>query len=215
MLAQTLKRAQNNKSQTRQAKTRAVAYKPASNQLRIIGGQWRGRKLNFPDGEGLRPTLDRVRETLFNWLQRDIAEARCLDLFCGSGALGFEALSRFAGEVVMVDKNPQAVKMIRNNLKLLKADNAQAIQMDAGAYLQQHNNGQFDIVFLDPPFNQNLVSSFCQLLQKSDCLSEQAVVYIEMEKSTALPELPDHWTVEKHKTAGQLAYYLIDVRVKR
>ena len=92
------------------------------NQLRIIGGQWRGRKLSFADGEGLRPTMDRVRETLFNWLQGEIAGARCLDLFSGSGALGFEALSRYAAQVVMIDNNPQAVRAIRNNLKLLNTD---------------------------------------------------------------------------------------------
>ncbi len=181
----------------------------AANQLRIIGGQWRGRKLNFPDGEGLRPTMDRVRETLFNWLQGEIADARCLDLFSGSGALGFEALSRFAVEVVMVDKNPQAIEMIRNNLSLLNADNAQAVPMDARDYLLQKHIGQFDIVFLDPPFNNALVEPFCQLLQQSGCLSEQASIYIEMEKTTALKELPEHWQIQKHKTAGQLSYYLI------
>ncbi len=181
----------------------------APNRLRIIGGQWRGRKLNFPDGEGLRPTMDRVRETLFNWLQGEIADARCLDLFSGSGALGFEALSRFASEVVMVDKNPQAVQMIRNNLSLLNADNAQVVQMDAQAYLQQNHIGQFDIVFLDPPFNQALVEPFCQLLQHSGCLSEQASVYIEMEKDLVLKELPGHWQIQKYKIAGQLSYYLI------
>ena len=183
--------------------------KKGGNELRIIGGQWRGRKLKFPDGEGLRPTMDRVRETLFNWLQADIADARCLDLFSGSGALGFEALSRSAAQVVMVDNNSQAIKMIRSNLVLLKADNAQAVQMDAAAYLQQKNIGPFDIVFLDPPFNKYLVEKFCQLLHQSGSLSEQAVIYIEMEKNTALPQLPKQWHIVKNKTAGQLAYYLI------
>ncbi len=192
------------------AKGKQKAVKKGSNELRIIGGQWRGRKLKFPDGEGLRPTMDRVRETLFNWLQADIANARCLDLFSGSGALGFEALSRFAAQVVMVDKNPQAIKMLRSNLTLLKADNAQMVQMDAAAYLQQENIGPFDIVFLDPPFNLHLVEKFCQLLNQSGCLSEQAIIYIEMEKNTPLPQLPEQWHITKNKTAGQLAYYLID-----
>ena len=192
------------------AKGKKTVVKKGSNELRIIGGHWRGRKLKFPDGEGLRPTMDRVRETLFNWLQADIANARCLDLFSGSGALGFEALSRFATQVVMVDKNPQAITMLRSNLALLKADNAQVVQMDAAAYLQQENIGPFDIVFLDPPFNQHLVEKFCQLLHQSNCLSEQAIIYIEKEKNTPLPQLPEQWHIVKNKTAGQLAYYLIN-----
>ncbi len=192
------------------AKGKQTVVKKGSNELRIIGGQWRGRKLKFPDGEGLRPTMDRVRETLFNWLQADIADARCLDLFSGSGALGFEALSRSAAQVIMVDKNLQAIKMIRSNMALLKVDNAQAVHMDAAAYLQQKNIGPFDIVFLDPPFNKHLVEKFCQLLHQSNCLSEQAVIYIEMEKNTPLPQLPEQWHIAKNKTAGQLAYYLID-----
>lgn len=192
----------------------------STNQLRIIGGQWRGRKLSFADGEGLRPTMDRVRETLFNWLQSDINGARCLDLFSGSGALGLEALSRYADEVVMVDNNHQAIRMIRQNLELLGVENAQLMQMDASAYLsllQTDSNSPevsfsrqtFDIVFLDPPFNQQLVAQFCELLDKSKCLSEQALIYIEIEKNTQLPPLPNNWNVIKEKKAGQLAYYLL------
>jgi 16S rRNA (guanine966-N2)-methyltransferase len=196
-------------------KSSAKKASQGNNQLRVIGGQWRGRKLNFADGEGLRPTMDRVRETLFNWLQADIVGARCLDLFSGSGALGLEALSRYAAEVVMIDKNPQAIRMIRQNLELLAVENAQLIQSDAKKYLQnqladpsEHN--KFDIVFLDPPFNQHLVPVFCELLQQSQCLSDNALIYIEIEKSTKLPPLPDSWTVLKEKKAGQLAYYLVN-----
>ncbi len=207
--------------------------KAKANQLRIIGGQWRGRKLSFADGEGLRPTMDRVRETLFNWLQSDIAGARCLDLFTGSGALGLEALSRYAGEVVMIDKNPQAIRMIRQNLELLGVDNARLMQMDAREFLSSCSSLQataegsllntaegsiplisqktFDIVFLDPPFNQQLVPVFCDLLDKANCLSERAIIYIEIEKKTKLPQLPDNWTIIKEKKAGQLAYYLVSV----
>jgi 16S rRNA (guanine966-N2)-methyltransferase len=198
----------------------------SNNQLRIIGGQWRGRKLNFADGEGLRPTMDRVRETLFNWLQNDIVGARCLDLFSGSGALGLEALSRYAGEVVMIDKNPQAIAMIKKNLQLLGVENAQVVQGDAKSYLlrtaesslQTTAEGSsptkseaFDIVFLDPPFNKQLVAPFCDLLARLNCLSEQASIYIEMEKNTALPDLPQGWQVRREKKAGQLAYYLVEV----
>jgi len=196
--------------------------KVKANQLRIIGGQWRGRKLSFADGDGLRPTMDRVRETLFNWLQNEIVGARCLDMFTGSGALGLEALSRYAGEVVMIDKNPQAISMIHNNLKLLGADNAQLLKMDARDYLSNLSSSlqtaegsippqKFDIVFLDPPFNKQLVEPFCQLLDKADCLSDQASIYIEIEKKISLPELPKNWKVVKEKKAGQLAYYLVHV----
>ena len=193
---------------------KAKAKSRSGNQLRIIAGQWRGRKLDFADGEGLRPTMDRVRETLFNWLQYDIVGARCLDLFSGSGALGLEALSRYAGEIVMIDKNPQAVAMIDKNLKLLKVDNARLLRMDAAEYLQQQaelqaSEGLFDIVFLDPPFNKNLLPVFCDLLEKAHCLSPQALIYIESEKNTPLPKLPEYWQVLKEKRAGQLAYYLL------
>ena len=185
-------------------------------QLRIIGGQWRGRKLEFADGEGLRPTMDRVRETLFNWLQGDIVGARCLDLFSGSGALGLEALSREAAEVVMIDKNPRAIHMIQKNLELLSVNNAQLIQGDAHRYLSEYAKAKadkvFDIVFLDPPFQQQLVVPFCQLLEQSHCLSAQAVIYIEMEKTEKLCGLPDAWEVVKEKKAGQLAYYLIRIK---
>ena len=192
-----------------------IKNKKKVNQLRIIGGQWRGRKLSFADGEGLRPTLDRVRETLFNWLQNDIAGANCLDLFTGSGALGFEALSRDADNVVMIDKNPYAIQMIKSNLTLLNTHKAQILQMDAENYLNSFNGDKlsqtFDIVFLDPPFNKQLISLFCGLLEQSNCLSDKASIYIELEKNTSLPNLPKHWTVAKEKKAGQLSYYLIQV----
>ena len=156
--------------------------------------------------------MDRVRETLFNWLQGEIAGARCLDLFSGSGALGLEALSRYAGEVVMIDKNPQAIRMIRQNLELLGVDNASLLHGDAQDYLLTAAKGStFDIVFLDPPFNKQLVAPFCRLLDEANCLSEQASIYIEMEKNKELPELPQNWEVIKAKKAGQLAYYLVTV----
>ncbi len=185
------------------------------NQLRIIGGQWRGRKLNFADGEGLRPTMDRVRETLFNWLQGEIAGARCLDLFSGSGALGLEALSRHAREVVMIDKNPRAIRMIQNNLDLLEVSNARLLQMDARDFLiEGTTKGTFDLVFLDPPFNRQLVAPFCRLLNDANCLSAQASIYIEMEKNAGLPQLPQDWEVIKEKKAGQLAYYLVQCSIE-
>lgn len=172
--------------------------------------------------------MDRVRETLFNWLQGEIVGARCLDLFSGSGALGLEALSRYAGQVVMIDKNPQAIRMIQHNLDLLAVDNAQLVHMDARDYLLRSAEGSlpaegsspaegstFDIVFLDPPFNQQLLEPFCRLLNEADCLSDKATIYIEMEKKAELPELPQNWEVVKAKKAGQLAYCLIKVQPLR
>lgn len=179
-----------------------------NNQLRIIGGRWRGRKLPFADGQGLRPTLDRVRETLFNWLQFDIAASRCLDLFTGSGALGLEALSRGAASVTMLDTNPAAIRQIQNNLYLLKCDNAELLQQDALAYLQNPVDEQYQIAFLDPPFQQNLMSQCCQLLEHNHFLSEQAFIYIEAEKQLVLSQLPENWQLLKEKKAGQLKYCL-------
>ena len=156
--------------------------------------------------------MDRVRETLFNWLQAEVTGSHCLDLFTGSGALGLEALSRYASEVVMVDKNPKAIAMIKKNLALLEVDNASLVHADARDFLKAYKDAQtFDIVFLDPPFNQNLLAPFCELLAQSGCLAARATIYIEMEKNASLPILPHGWRVRREKQAGQLRYYLIDV----
>ena len=123
---------------------------PRSNQVRIIAGQWRGRKLSFPDVTGLRPTSDRIRETVFNWLATSLPGASCLDLFAGSGALGFEAASRGATRVVMVDRNRDVVRALRDNRQRLSASMIKIVQQDAENYLSAAD-GQFDVVFLDPP----------------------------------------------------------------
>jgi 16S rRNA (guanine966-N2)-methyltransferase len=189
-----------------------MAKRPGgSNTLRIIGGEWRGRKLRFADGEGLRPTTDRVRETLFNWLQPITAGARCLDLFSGSGALGLEALSRGASEVVFVDTNPKAIAALKENLQLLKADNAEVIRGDALSYLQQRP-AAFDIVFLDPPFRKDLLQPVLQLLASDDLLSAGARIYIELESELGDPELPDGWEMLRSKRAGQVAYHLAGLK---
>jgi len=183
--------------------------KQTSNQLRIIGGTWRGRKLSFADGKSLRPTLDRVRETLFNWLQFDLAGARCLDLFSGSGALGFEALSRGAEFVTMLDTNPTAIKQIKHNLQLLDCNRAEVLSLDALEFLKcQGNRKTYNVVFLDPPFQQNLLSNCCQALEQYHFLSAGAFIYIEAEKQLQLSELPQSWQLLKEKKAGQLKYYL-------
>lgn len=178
-----------------------------SNTLRIIGGQWRGRKLRFADGEGLRPTTDRVRETLFNWLQPVIHGARCLDLFAGSGALGLEALSRGASEVQFIERNTKAVRALQENLTLLQAENGHVHQSDALAYLSGTNRA-FDIVFLDPPFRQDLLDPALSLLSQGNWLAPGARIYLELEAELGTPELPAGWELLRSKTAGQVAYHL-------
>ena len=126
----------------------------STNQLRIIGGQWRGRKLNFPDIDGLRPTGDRIRETLFNWLTGDLPASRCLDLFAGAGSLGLEALSRGASQVVLLEKHPQAASQLQAHLSTLNCSQGQAVQTDSLQWLANHQGEGFDIVFMDPPFKQ-------------------------------------------------------------
>jgi len=185
-----------------------------SNTLRIIGGQWRGRKLHFADGEGLRPTTDRVRETLFNWLQPLIQGAHCLDLFAGSGALGLEALSRGAAKVQFIERNPRAVQALRENLTLLHADNAQVQQGDALTYLRGPAQ-PFDVVFLDPPFRQDLLTPALELLSTGGWLKTDARIYIEMESELGEPHLPEGWEPLRSKQAGQVAYHLVGVTGER
>ena len=176
--------------------------------LRIIGGKWRGRKLQFPEVEGIRPTPDRVRETLFNWLMAQIHGARCLDLFAGSGAVGFEALSRGAGEVVMVEQEARVVRYLRQSGELLGSEHLSVIQGDALRYLQGPAT-PFDIVFLDPPFRRDLLAPCLQALQSADWLAPGALIYIEVEKELAELNLPPAWELRKHKVSGQVAYHLV------
>jgi 16S rRNA (guanine966-N2)-methyltransferase len=183
------------------------------NQLRIIGGKWRGRKLTFVESQGLRPTLDRVRETLFNWLQPVIYNSRCLDLYSGSGALGFEALSRGALQVTMVDKSRRVYQQLNQNLRLLSCENADTLNMDAIAFLSAQSvnkktETKYQIVFLDPPFNQGLLDKSCDMLEQQQLLAENSYIYIEAEKNLQLNNIPVCWHKTKEKKAGQLAYYL-------
>lgn len=193
-------------------------------QLRIIGGRWRSRKLAFPDVEGLRPTPDRVRETLFNWLQPVIPGACCLDLFAGSGALGLEALSRGALRTVFVDQDAAAERSVREHLTTLDATNAQVIQSDVLAYLQGgrfrhpdalerpslHGVPQcFDVVFIDPPYRHyDLLQACCAHLEAGDWLALSAYIYLETESSCDVPPLPPNWKVIRSKKAGQVGYHL-------
>jgi 16S rRNA (guanine966-N2)-methyltransferase len=179
------------------------------NQFRVIAGKWRSRKISFPgDLESVRPTADRVKETLFNWLQLKIDGAHCLDLFAGSGALALEACSRNAGGVVALDSDSNVMKSLSENCQLLDCNNIDLITTDAMQWLAQENQGQyqFDIVFLDPPFGKNLLADCCALLEAGNFLSPGAVVYLESEKSLDDLVLPDSWQLFKNKKAGQVYF---------
>ena len=180
----------------------------ARNQLRIIGGQWRGRKLSFPEIPGLRPTPDRVRETIFNWLAPVISGARCLDLFAGSGALGLEALSRGASHVVLVDNHSAAIKQLHTNLELLQSTTAEAVKAEASQYLTGPVSA-FDIVFLDPPYQADLLPECIEQLEQGGWLKSHAWIYLEASSKSGLPPLPPTWTVYRSKTAGEVGYHLV------
>lgn len=177
------------------------------NKLRIIGGEWRSRQISFDDAPGLRPTPARVRETLFNWLQMDILNSHCLDLYSGSGALGFEAASRGAKRVVQVENNAKTCQRLRENIATLAATRISVVTQDVGQYLQAATE-TFDLVFLDPPFGQNRLPPACQLLEQNGWLSPHAKIYAEAEKQLTLSDMPVNWQLLKHKTAGDVGYYL-------
>lgn len=175
--------------------------------IRLISGQWKGRKLPVRDVEGLRPTTDRVKETVFNWLAGDVRGSRCLDLFAGSGSLGFEALSRYADCVIMIERDPGAARQLQQNLQQLGSNQAQVIQADARQWLSGPAQ-PFDLVFLDPPFRQDLLPQVCQQLEQGGWLADQALIYLEREREGAAPELPANWQLIKDKQAGQVCYQL-------
>jgi 16S rRNA (guanine966-N2)-methyltransferase len=178
--------------------------------VRIIGGAWRGRRIEFPDLPGLRPTPDRIRETLFNWLQHDISGARCLDLFAGSGALGLEALSRGALDLVFVEQAPAAVHGLRAQLERLGAA-ARVVHCGADRFLHAPDEplgGPFDIAFLDPPFGQGALPEYMPLLAAVGWLKPGALVYLEAERSLGAPPLPPAWELLKSKSAGEVGYHL-------
>lgn len=177
-------------------------------QLRIIGGQWRSRRLNFLEAEGLRPTPDRVRETLFNWLNAYVAGARVLDPFAGSGALCLEALSRGASQALALELNPQTLAALRQHLVTLACTNAQFVQADALSYLAKPAPQTFDLVFLDPPFRAQLLEPTCALLEAHGWLAPHAWIYTESEEQPSALKLPQHWRLHREKQAGQVHYSL-------
>jgi len=189
--------------------------KNTQNNYRVIAGKWRSRKLALEPNAQLRPTPDRVRETLFNWLGEAVVNAHCLDLFAGSGSLGMEALSRGAASCDFVDTDGKSLRQVQANLEMLAVTKEQACtyKKTAKAFLSDRVTADtlpkkhYDIVFLDPPFRQNLIENTLASLEP--LLKLGSYLYIEIEKSTVLPELPENWRVIRDKTAGQVRYHLL------
>ncbi len=176
-----------------------------SNQIRINAGVWRSRVLKFPDAAGLRPTPDRVRQTVFNWLGQELHGLNCLDLFAGSGVMGFEALSRGAKQAVMIEKSALAYQFLMQNKTLLKADAAQIIQTDALLFLVK-NQLKFDIIFCDPPYEQGWLDKL--LPQLPEHLAVDGFLYVETEYAL---NAADGFDIIKHGRAGSVYYHLLKV----
>jgi 16S rRNA (guanine966-N2)-methyltransferase len=175
------------------------------NKVRINAGEWRSRMLRFPDALGLRPTPDRVRQTLFNWLGQELHGQHCLDLFAGSGALGFEAASRYAASVTLVEQNPAVHRALIDNAAMLKAQQVRIQRMDALQFLAQDTQ-RYDVIFLDPPFGQGWLPRLLPLLPEH--LAEDGVVYAEGELQL---QEGDGWQVLKHGKAGAVHYHLLSL----
>lgn len=189
-------------------RNKPVAAKPGlskagvGNKVRIIGGEWRSRVLSFPDADGLRPTADRVRETVFNWLGQTLEGKTCLDLFAGSGALGFEALSRHARHVTLVEKNSRVHAALKENAAKLGAENFALVSADGLPWLKQ-DDGVYDVIFLDPPFAAELLPKLWPLL--AERLAPGGAVYLESGVPLTVPE---GWALWRNGRAGAVYYGL-------
>lgn len=189
-----------------------------TNTLRIIGGEWRSRKLSFVDAKGLRPTPDKVRETLFNWLQGTIHGANCLDLFAGSGIIGLEALSRGSAQVDFVEKNKAVAKQLESNLSLLKSD-ARVYQEDALEYLKTYKTskkgggGKLNIIFLDPPYRQNLLAKALNIIcdEKNGMIDTNTLIYLEHEAEESFDWDEYGLKILKQTSAGQVQCFLMSL----
>lgn len=179
--------------------------------LRLIGGRFRGRRLPVPSQSGLRPTSDRTRETLFNWLASVIDGSHCLDCFAGSGALGFEAASRGAARVLMLERATAVARQLRANAALLQAEAVRVCVADTLGWLAEQPARRYDIVFLDPPFGDALLASACELLQRRGWVGAGTLVYLESDARAGFPPLPAGWTLTRDKRAGQVRYGLAAV----
>jgi len=189
-------------------------HKKTTNQIRVIAGKWRGRKIHFEDAQGLRPTSDRIRETLFNWLASYIEQAHCIDLFAGSGALGIEALSRGALSVSFVDTNDKAIKQIKTELERFSAGNYHLYTMGALEFINSPTflERSCNIIFLDPPYQleifEQCIATLEQVFQQNSKTAEQVFIYYEHSKKLDATQLPKNWLILKQKKAGQVHFYL-------
>lgn len=179
-----------------------------SGKVRIIGGRWRGSHLIVPEAEGLRPTGDRIRETLFNWLQPHLPDSICLDLFAGSGALGFEAASRGASQVIMLESSLVVAKKLEQEKTRLGADEVRIHCQDGILFLQMSTPGAVNIAFLDPPFGSGLMDEAIAILEERQWLADGALIYLETDRAAPRPVIPSHWEFLKQKVTGKVAYYL-------
>jgi 16S rRNA (guanine966-N2)-methyltransferase len=179
-----------------------------NNQVRIIAGHWRGRKITFDDSEGLRPTSNRIRETLFNWLTPYIEHSKCLDLFAGSGALGLEALSRGAKEVCFIDNNRNTIKKLQATLEQLSAQHSPVYLANALQFIQEKDISNFDIFFVDPPYSTLSLSDIAETLEQA--LGQKSCrIYYESYQAIEQQQLLPNWYIEKQKKAGKVNFYLI------
>lgn len=175
----------------------------ATNTVRISAGQWRSRIIKFPDVEGLRPTPDRVRQTVFNWLGQELHGLSCLDLFAGTGVMGFEALSRGAQQLILIEKSRPAYQSLLENKASLQAQNVDILNMDALQFLAQTKN-KFDVIFVDPPYQQGWVNKVLPLVK--GVLAEGGLIYVEAEYAITDS---DEWQVVKNGKAGNVFYHLV------
>ncbi|RUO35685.1 16S rRNA (guanine(966)-N(2))-methyltransferase RsmD [Aliidiomarina sanyensis] len=192
--------------------SQASATKPArgAGHIRIIGGRWRGRKLPVPDLPGLRPTTDRVKETVFNWLQFEVHDKRVLDAFAGTGSLGFEALSRGARSVTFVEKARSAAAQLTANVHTLNAQaNTHVCHQDALEYLA-HTSETFDLVLLDPPFEHGFLSTAIEHLKLRNLVVPDGWIYLESESSLTVVA-PENWRLHREKKMGQVICRLYQV----
>ena len=187
---------------------RAAAVSGAPGEVRVISGKWRGRKLAVLNAEGLRPTTDRVKETLFNWLMHDIDGATVLDCFAGSGSLAIEALSRHAKSATLIERDPALARHLQQNLQKLNCTDAQVVNQDCLTVVTQSAPQTHSVVFIDPPFRKDLALPCCQALEQHNWLTADALIYLETEKELPVQQIPANWRLLKEKIAGQLAYRL-------
>jgi 16S rRNA (guanine966-N2)-methyltransferase len=178
-----------------------------TNQVRIIAGKWRGKLISFPTEEGLRPSLDRIRETCFNWLQGYLPGSYCLDAFAGSGIFGLEALSRGAAHCTFIEAHPKIFFSIEKHCQSIAPDQTHCLQATIPFHFIPKN--QFNLVFLDPPFHQNLLLQTLHWLIDNNLLAPDALIYLETEKSFSFDDLPSNYEVMKEKTTKSLRYGLI------